>query len=60
MQDNKYFCFTIDNSGRRDFQRIDKTYALDLNRMGRWFYSLPFKVVNSRTKALRWKHHLRD
>lgn len=60
MKDNKYFCYTIDNSGERGFQRIDKEYAIQLNNMGRWFYKLPFKVVNSLTKALRWKYHLRD
>lgn len=60
MKNNKYFCYTIDNSGARGFQRIDKEYAIQLNNMGRWFYKLPFKVVNSLTKALRWKHHLRD
>lgn len=60
MKDNKYFCYTIDNSGERGYQRIDKEYAIQLNNMGRWFYKLPFKVVNSITKALRWKYHLRD
>ena len=60
MKDNKYFCYTIDNSGERGYQRIDKEYAIQLKNMGRWFYKLPFKVVNSLTKALRWKYHLRD
>ena len=60
MQNNKYFCYTISNNGVRDFHRIDKLYALQLNAMGKWIYSLPFKVVNSKAKALRWKHHLRD
>lgn len=60
MKDNKYFCYTIDNSGERGYQRVDKEYAIQLNNMGRWFYKLPFKVVNSLTKALRWKYHLRD
>nr|DAO26937.1 MAG TPA: hypothetical protein [Caudoviricetes sp.] len=60
MKDNKYFCYTIDNSGKRDFQRIDKLYAIQLHNMGQHFYKLPFKVVNSLTKALRWKHHLRN
>lgn len=60
MQNNKYFCYTISNNGDRDFQRIDKLYAIQLNAMGKWFYSLPFKIVNSHAKALRWKHHLRD
>ena len=43
-----------------ELERIDKLYAIQLNAMGRWFYSLPFKIVNSHAKALRWKHHLRD
>ena len=60
MKDNKYFCYTIDNIGGRGYQRIDKEYAIQLNNMGRWFYKLPFKVVNSLAKALRWKYHLRD
>ena len=60
MKDNKYFCYTIYNGGERGYQRIDKEYAIQLNNMGRWFYKLPFKVVNSLTKALRWKYHLRD
>lgn len=60
MKDNKYFCYTIDNSGKRDFQRIDKLYAIQLHNMGQHFYKLPFKIVNSLTKALRWKHHLRN
>ena len=60
MKNNKYFCYTIDNSGERGYQRIDKEYAIQLNNMGRWFCKLPFKVVNSLTKALIWKYHLRD
>lgn len=60
MKDNKYFCYTVSKCGERDFQRIDKLYALQLNAMGKWVYSLPFKIVNSHAKALRWKHHLRD
>lgn len=60
MKDNKYFCYTVSASGERGFQRIDKEYAIQLHNMGQWFYSLPFKVVNSLTKALRWKYHLRD
>ena len=35
MQNNKYFCYTISNNGDRDFQRIDKLYALQLNAMGK-------------------------
>lgn len=38
----------------------DEVVSVELNNMGQWFYKLPFKVVNSLTKALRWKHHLRD
>lgn len=34
MKDNKYFCYTIDNSGARGFQRIYKEYAIQLNNMG--------------------------
>lgn len=60
MQDNKYFCYTISKRGERGFQRIDKLYAIQLKNMGKWFYSLPFKIVNSHAKALRWKYHLRD
>lgn len=44
MKDNKYFCYTIDNSGARGFQRIDKEYAIQLNNMGRWFYKLPLRL----------------
>ena len=43
-----------------ELERIDKLYAIQLKAMGRWFYSLPFKIVNSHTKALRWKYHIRD
>lgn len=60
MKDNKYLCYTISNYGERDFQRIDKVYAIQLHNMGPWIHKLPFKVVNSLTKALRWKYHLRD
>ena len=60
MQNNKYFCYTISNNGDRDFHRIDNLYSLQLNAMLKWIYSLTFKVVNSKAKALRWKHHLRD
>ena len=60
MKDNKYFCYTIDNSGERGYHRIDKLYAIQLHNMGQYFYKLPFKVVNSLAKALRWKYHLRD
>lgn len=60
MQDNKYFCYTIDRSGARGFQRIGKLDAIRLKSMGMWYYTLPFKVVNSMSKALRWKHHLRN
>ena len=35
MKDNKYFCYTIDNSGERGYQRIDKEFAIQLNDMGR-------------------------
>lgn len=59
MQDNKYFCYTISANGERGYQKIDKKHALQLNRMGSQFYKLPFKIVNSITKALRWKHNLR-
>lgn len=59
MQDNKYFCYTISENGERGYQKIDKLYALQLNRMGSQFYKLPFKIVNSLAKALRWKNHLR-
>ena len=59
MQDNKYFCYTISENGERSYQKIDKLYALQLNRMGSQFYKLPFKIVNSIAKALRWKYNLR-
>ena len=59
MQDNKYFYYTISENGERGYQKIDKLYALQLNRMGSQFYKLPFKIVNSIAKALRWKHNLR-
>lgn len=59
MQDNKYFCYTISANGERAYQKIDKQWALQLNRMGSQFYALPFKIVNSLSKALRWKNHLR-
>ena len=59
MQDNKYFCYTISKNGERGYQKIDKLYALQLNRMGSQFYKLPFKIVNSIAKALRWKYNLR-
>ena len=59
MQDSKYFCYTIAENGDRGYQKIDKKHALQLNRMGSQFYKLPFKIVNSITKALRWKHNLR-
>ena len=59
MQDNKYFCYTISENGERGYQKIDKKHALQLNRMGGQFYKLPFKIVNSITKALRWKYNLR-
>lgn len=59
MQDNKYFCYTISENGERGYQKIDKLYALQLNRMGSQFYKLPFKIVNSVSKALRWKYNLR-
>lgn len=60
MKNNKYLCYTIHKGGERGFQKIDKEYAIQLHNMGQWVYELPFKVVNSLTKALRWKHHLRD
>ena len=50
---------TISENGERGYQKIDKTHALQLNSIGSQFYSLPFKVVNSLAKALRWKHNLR-
>ena len=59
MQDNKYFCYTISENGERGYQKIDKKHALQLNRMSSQFDKLPFKIVNSITKALRWKHNLR-
>ena len=59
MQNNKYFCYTISENGERGYQKIDKLYALQLNSIGKHFYKLPFKVVNSLAKALRWKDHLR-
>lgn len=59
MQDNKYFCYTILENGERGYQKIDKKHALQLNRMGSQFYKLPFKIVNSVSKALRWKYNLR-
>ena len=59
MQDNKYFCYTISENGERGYQKIDKTHALQLNSVGSQFYSLPFKVVNSLAKALKWKYNLR-
>lgn len=60
MKDNKYFCYTIDKNGARGFQRICKLDAILTNKMGAYYYEFPFKIVNSLTKALRWKHHLRD
>lgn len=60
MQDNKYLCYTISKAGERGYQRISKLYAIQLHNMGQWYYELPFKVVNSQAKALRWKFHLRD
>ena len=59
MQDNKYFCYTISENGERGYQKIDKIQALQLNSIGSHFYKLPFKVVNSLAKALRWKYNLR-
>lgn len=59
MQNNKYFCYTISENGERGYQKIDKAQALRLNSIGTHFYELPFKVVNSLTKALRWKNRLR-
>lgn len=59
MQNNKYFCYTISENGERGYQKIDKIQALQLNSIGKHFYELPFKVVNSLAKALRWKNHLR-
>lgn len=59
MQDNKYFCYTISENGERGYQKIGKKHALQLNRMGSQFYKLPFKIVNSVSKALRWKYNLR-
>ena len=38
MQDNKYFCYTISENGERDYQKIDKTHALQLNSIGSQFY----------------------
>ncbi|MCI6119434.1 MAG: hypothetical protein MR717_09175 [Prevotella sp.] len=59
MQNNKYFCYTISENGERGYQKIDKIQALQLNGIGSHFYKLPFKVVNSLAKALRWKYNLR-
>lgn len=59
MQDNKYFCYTISANGERGYQKIEKLWALQLKKNGSKVYELPFKIVNSLNKALRWKNHLR-
>ena len=59
MQDNKYFCYTIPENGERGYQKIGKLHALQLDRTEIHYYNLPFKLVNSIAKALRWKYRLR-